>query len=73
VTLTLQSPQVDEIERLQRHTAQMATALLRAHRQFLYYEQQHRAKGTSDSTRKAEVNASMAQMCADALVAPRPC
>lgn len=38
-------------------------ALSRAAGQFDFYEQQHRAKGTEDGARKAEVNREMAAMC----------
>lgn len=39
-----------------------AEALIRQHaEQFRYYERNHRAKGTDDATRKAEVNAELAQ------------
>lgn len=42
-------------------------ALKRAAEQFRYYETSHRAKGTPDADEKAEVNATMARMCEDAL------
>lgn len=68
-----EDPQAAEIERLQRHISSMATTLLIAHRQFLYYEENHRKAGTPEGNAKADTNMKMARMCADALVAPRPC
>lgn len=45
----------------------MLAALRRAADQFVFYERQHRAKGTPEADAKAEVNAQMTAMCLAAI------
>ena len=57
----------DENSRLLAEAARLREAVTRAAAQFDYYEQQHRAKGTSDADAKADTNRDMAAMLRAAL------
>lgn len=45
------------------------TALRQAMLKFMFYEQQHAAKGTPEADEKARVNRQMADLCKEALAA----
>lgn len=63
----------EEVRAVMKARGRERATLAKARAQFLFYEQQHRAKGTEDADRKAEVNRALAaeiQNVLDGIEAP---